>query len=101
MPALETTPDDAYERKVFQAFVHDGRLKAIPAKRKKREILLKHMVNAFERRRVYREAEVNAVLAEFHEDVASLRREMIDMGLLIRYRGEYARPEAVELPQTQ
>jgi hypothetical protein len=101
MSALEPTPGDAYERKVFDAFVQDGRLIAIPAKRKKREILLKHMVNAFERQRVYREVEVNAVLSEFHEDVASLRREMIDMGLLIRYRGEYARPEPVEMPQTR
>ena len=93
MPALEPTPGDDYERKVFQAFVEGGRLKAIPVKRKKREVLLRHMVQAFETQRIYREAEVNAVLAEFHEDVATLRRELVEMGLLVRYRSEYARPE--------
>jgi hypothetical protein len=51
------------------------------------------MVQAFDEQRVYRAAE-NAVLAGFHEDVASFRREMVDMGLLVRYRGEYARPSA-------
>ena len=93
MPEIEPTPADDYERKVFQAFVEDGRLKAIPAKRKKREVLLRHMVQAFEPQRVYREAEVNAVLAGFHEDVATLRRELVEMRLLVRYRSEYARPE--------
>ena len=92
MPALEPTPGDDYERKVFQAFVDGGRLKAIPVKLKKRQVLLRHMVDAFATHRVYTEKEVNAVLAAFHEDVATLRRELVEMGLLIRYRSEYARP---------
>lgn len=92
MPALDPTPADDYERKVFQAFVGDGRLKAIPVKLKKRQVLLRHIVQAIETERVYREAEVNAVLAELHEDVATLRRESVEMGLLVRYRSEYARP---------
>ena len=101
MPEIKPAPGDDYERKVFQAFVERGRLKAIPAKRKKREVLLRHMVHVFDERRVYREAEVNAILCEFHEDVATLRRELVEMGLLIRYRGEYARPEQAQSPQTQ
>jgi len=101
MPEIEPVPGDDYERKVFQAFVEGGRLKAIPAKRKKREVLLRHMVQAFEERRVYREAEVNAILGDFHADFATLRRELVEMGLLIRYRGEYARPEQAQSPQTQ
>jgi hypothetical protein len=80
MPEINPAPGDNYERKVFQAFVEAGRLKAIPAKRKKREVLLRHMVQAFEERRVYREAEVNGILGEFHEDVATLRRELVEMG---------------------
>jgi len=71
----------------------DGHLKAIPSKRKKREVLLRYIAGSFERERVYREAEVNAVLREFHEDVAFLRRELIDFGFLVRFRGEYARPD--------
>ena len=94
MPALKPAPADEYERRVFQAFMEGGRLKAIPARRKKREVILRHIIQAFETERVYREAEVNAVLAGFHEDFATLRRELVEMGLLIRYRGEYARPVA-------
>lgn len=101
MPEIKPAPGDDYERRVFQAFVEGGRLKAIPVKRKKREVLLRHMVQVFEGRRVYREAEVNAILGDFHEDVATLRRELVEMGLLIRYRGEYARPEHTQALQTQ
>jgi hypothetical protein len=36
------------------------------------------MVQALETERVYREAEVNTVLAEFHEDVATLRRALVE-----------------------
>jgi len=99
MPEISPAPGDNYERKVFQAFVEGGRLKAIPAKRKKREVLLRHMILVFEERRVYREAEVNAILGDFHEDVATLRRELVEMGLLIRYRGEYARLQQGQSPQ--
>ncbi len=101
MPEIRPAPGDGYERKVFQAFVEGGRLKAIPAKRKKREVLLRHMVDVFDERRVYREAEVNAILGDFHEDIATLRRELVEMGLLIRYRGEYARPQQGQSPQAQ
>ena len=101
MPEINPAPGDDYERKVFQAFVEGGRLKAIPVKRRKREVLLCHMVHAFEERRVYREAEVNAILGDFHEDVATLRRELVEMGLLVRYRGEYGRPEQTQASQTQ
>jgi len=38
------------------------------------------MVNAFEERHAYREAEVNAILGDFHQDVATLRREIVEMG---------------------
>jgi hypothetical protein len=59
------------------------------------------MILVFEERRVYREAEVSAILSEFHEDVATLRRELVEMGLLMRYRGEYARPEQAQSLQAQ
>ena len=85
--------DESYDEKVLRTFLVDGRIKQLPARRKKRQVLLRHIVSSFERERVYREAEVNAILARFNEDVATLRREMVDTGLMIRYRGEYARPE--------
>jgi ArsR family transcriptional regulator, arsenate/arsenite/antimonite-responsive transcriptional repressor len=85
--------DDEYDRRVLRTFFVEGRIKQLPAKLKKRHVLLRHIVGSFERERVYREADVNAVLARFHEDVATLRREMVETGLMVRYRGEYARPD--------
>jgi len=64
MPALEPGPSEDYARRVFRAFMVDGRLKAIPAKRKKREVLLRHILGSFEKERVYREAEAKAVLRQ-------------------------------------
>jgi len=37
------------------------------------------------------EAEVNEILGRFHEDVASLRRALVDEGFLDRSAGEYWR----------
>ncbi|MCC2626874.1 MAG: hypothetical protein K0S14_524, partial [Thermomicrobiales bacterium] len=46
--------------------------------------------------RAYREAEVNDLLREAHDDVATLRRELVDYGFMVRDRGIYR--IATELP---
>jgi predicted transcriptional regulator len=81
-----------WERKVLQTFFGpDGRLKEIPAQRKKRDVILRRLVAEFERERTYTEAEVNEVLRRFHEDVATLRRELIGARLMKRENGAYWR----------
>src|SRR5438067_3999782 len=65
-------------------FTADGRLKRLPAQRAKREKVLQRLARAIERDRVYREAELNKVLRQFHDDVASIRRELVAAKLLIR-----------------
>jgi predicted transcriptional regulator len=81
-----------WERKVLQAFFGaDGRLKEIPAQRKKRDVVLSRLVEEFERGRTYPEAEVNERLRRFHEDVATLRREFIMTKLMQRENGLYWR----------
>ena len=45
----------------------------------------------FEPGRPYPEREVNHILLDFNEDVATLRREMIDHGLMKREKGIYER----------
>jgi excisionase family DNA binding protein len=65
-------------------FDRDGRLKALPAPRKKRDIVLRRLAQEFDWERTYKESEVNAVLRRFHDDVASLRRELVMSKLLIR-----------------
>lgn len=82
---------DAYREKVLRTFIKRGRLTQIPAQRKKFQVVLEKIVQEFEPDRHYPELEVNHVLLEFHDDVASLRRGLIDLGLMQRERGEYWR----------
>lgn len=79
---------DAYDRKVVRDFTNpDGRLKTIPAQRKKLEAVLRHVVKAFEPGARYSEKQVNETLARYHEDTASLRRELVGSKLMQREGG--------------
>jgi hypothetical protein len=62
-------------------------LKTLPAQRKKLEAILRYMVKAFEPGRRYSEKEVNDILRRFHDDTASLRRELVGSGLMLREGG--------------
>ena len=90
--ALEGADTDAYDRKVLKDFcLSDGSLRQIPMQRKKFLAVLKHVVKDIERDREYTEKQVNAVLARRHADTATLRRGMIDYGLMDRKSGIYWR----------
>ena len=78
-----------YRRKVIETFFEYGRLKAIPAQRKKERICLEEISKALEPGRIYTEPELNEVLQGFHEDYCTLRRDMISEGLLKRDGGKY------------
>jgi hypothetical protein len=87
----ENVEQDAYTNKVLQTFIKRGRLVQFPAQLKKRLVILRHIANEFEPDRRYTEQEVNQMLVEFNEDVASLRRGLIELGLMAREKGEYWR----------
>ena len=93
LPAVAADVDlEAYDRKVLTDFSNpDGSLKTIPAQRKKLMVILRHISKSFEAEVRYPEGEVNQILAGFHEDTATLRRELVGAGLLERERGEYWR----------
>ncbi|MBI5943770.1 MAG: metalloregulator ArsR/SmtB family transcription factor [Chloroflexi bacterium] len=79
---------DAYDNKVIKDYVRrDGSLKTIPAQRKKLEAILRHVVKAFEMNKRYSEKKVNELLSQYHEDTASLRRELVGYGLMKREGG--------------
>jgi predicted transcriptional regulator len=83
---------EAYDRLVLKNVVlPNGRLKVIPSQRKKREVVLKHILKSFEPGMHYTEKQVNDILMRYHEDVATLRREMIMYKLMQRSEGEYWR----------
>lgn len=79
---------DAYDNKVVKDFVRkDGSLKTIPAQRKKLEAILRYVVKAFDVNKRYSEKKVNEILSSYHEDTASLRRELVGYGLMKREGG--------------
>jgi len=90
--AAADVDSDAYDQKVISDFsLPDGRLKNIPAQRKKLEAVLRHIAHSFEQGTRYSERQVNEILARFHEDTATLRRELVGYGWLARERGQYWR----------
>lgn len=96
-----TPPSTASRRhtlreKVLHAFVVDGRLTGIPARERKRRIVLQWLAETdFEPGQAYPERDVNMRLALRHRDVAALRRYLVEEGYLSRTDGSYRRrPEA-------
>jgi ArsR family transcriptional regulator len=83
--------EDAYRQKVLRTFFKFGHLKSIPAQLKKFMIVLERLAEEFEPERTYTEREVNQVLVEFNDDVATLRRGLIDAGLMERENSIYWR----------
>jgi len=82
----------SFEEQVIFAFVKDDRLVSIPARHKKRLVVIRYLVDrCFPEDRAYPEGEVNQRLALLHPDVAALRRYMVEDGLLTRAAGEYRR----------
>ena len=83
---------DAYDRKVVNDYsLPDGKLKTIPAQRKKLEAILRYVSQSFEYGLRYTEKQVNETLYHFHEDTATLRRELVGYHLLAREKGVYWR----------
>jgi hypothetical protein len=74
------------------AYFRSGRLETIPAGRDRRQALLVHVAQEFEPGREYAEDEVNRILQAVHSDHATLRRYLVDAGVLRRDRGVYRRP---------
>jgi hypothetical protein len=88
--------EDAYREKVLRTFFRRGRLVSIPAQLKKRQIVIERLAQEFEPDRAYTEREINQVLVEYHDDVATLRRGLIEHKLMGRDHGIYRRTPARE-----
>ena len=81
---LQKQRDEAYRKKVIDTFFEYGKLKSIPMQKKKERIILEEIVKSFEPGHRYTEREVNIILADFHDDFCTLRRDMIGEKLLAR-----------------
>ena len=83
--------EDAYRKKVMRTFFRHGRLTELPSQNKKKLVVLHHILQEFEPGQTYTEHEVNQILLEYHEDVATLRRALVDVGWMTRAGGIYRR----------
>ena len=90
-PDAGVSDAERYERQVIASFVRGGRLTAIPAQLKKREIVYRHMLAGIAPGQSLSEPEVNDLIHRFHEDHCTIRRDMISLGLLTRERETYTR----------
>ena len=94
---MQRVPGNVRRREAFSGpaelarFFRGERLETMPRRAKDRDALLVYVVSRFEPGREYAEPEVNSLLMSAADDVASLRRYLIDAGLLTRDRGVYRR----------
>ncbi len=81
---LQEQRDREYRQKVLNTFFEYGKLKAIPAQRKKERVVLEYISRAFEYGKMYSEREINLIISDFYDDFCTIRRDMVQEGLLGR-----------------
>jgi hypothetical protein len=74
-------------------FLEGDQIRALPTGYKKRLAVLKWLVSHFDEGQQYPETAVNEIITQHHPDYCTLRRELIDNGLMERENGVYWRVE--------
>ncbi|MEJ2637512.1 MAG: metalloregulator ArsR/SmtB family transcription factor [Calditrichia bacterium] len=80
---------DNYRNKVIETFFKDRKLLRIPSQKKKRMIILEEFARMFDNGRRYSESEVNDIITESYEDYCTIRRYLIDEGIMQRENQVY------------
>jgi DNA-binding HxlR family transcriptional regulator len=82
-----------YRRKILETFFRGGKLVQLPAQKKKRLVILDKFAQMFTPGRRYSEQEVTALIAPLYQDYCTIRRLMVDEGLIMRDQSGYWRAE--------
>lgn len=82
---------EEYRRKTLEAFFRQGRLEKLPAQHKKRLIVLEQFAVRFEPGRRYSEQEVTGLIVPVFDDYCTIRRLLVDEGLIRRDDSGYWR----------
>ncbi|KIL45864.1 metalloregulator ArsR/SmtB family transcription factor [Jeotgalibacillus soli] len=77
------------EKIIKNFFDQEGRLKTIPAQRKKKLYVLAFLASQLEIGKKYTEKEINLIIQRYHEDFATIRREFINHQFMFRNEGIY------------
>ncbi|MBF0707626.1 metalloregulator ArsR/SmtB family transcription factor [Alkalihalobacillus hwajinpoensis] len=89
-PNYDKEDDSVKTQAVINNFLApDGTLKHLPSQRKKKIIILKHLINGLERGKKYPEKEMNEYIKKFHPDFATIRREFIINHFMYRENNIY------------
>lgn len=88
---IQQEREEAYRKKVLESFFEYGKLKSIPAQRKKEKIVLDEIAKDFEKEKEYPEHEVNDIIMKYHEDYCTIRRDMIAEGIMERNGNIYVK----------
>ncbi|MDD2734908.1 MAG: metalloregulator ArsR/SmtB family transcription factor [Desulfuromonadaceae bacterium] len=82
---------EEYRRKVLETFFRHGMLEKLPTQHKKRLIVLEQFAVRFEPERRYSEQEVTGLIMPLFDDYCTIRRRLVDEGLIRREGAEYWR----------
>ncbi len=83
--------NNTFEKKVIKSFFEYGKLKSIPARLKKREIVIGYIASKLEWNRVYSEKELVLELIDIYDDYSTIKRDLIGMGYLEDLNQTYRR----------
>ena len=83
---MSATYRDGFMEGPEEEFFENGRLKQLPTQRKKREVVLQVLAEAFEPGRTYPESAVDEAIRARYDDYCTVRREMIAFGIMARRR---------------
>ena len=98
--ALQDERIVAYRRKVLESFFCHGRLEKLPAQHKKRLIVLEQFAARFEPGQHYPEPEANGLIKPLFDDYCTIRRLLVDEGMLMRDGATYWREASAESQTT-
>lgn len=82
---------EEYRRKVLETFFRHGTLEKLPTQHKKRLIVLEQFAGRFEPERHYSEQEVTGLIMPLFDDYCTIRRLLVDEGLIRREGATYWR----------
>ncbi|WP_236909461.1 DUF2087 domain-containing protein [Clostridium sp. Cult3] len=83
--------EQRYREKVINSFFKYDKLMEIPVQMKKKQIVLEKIAESFEKDRKYTEREVNLIIADFHDDFCTIRKDLVGFGLMERNNNIYMR----------